>query len=109
MLRSHSAAEPQLNEVGFDEPAVWSQELSFVRKTSSWLAASERGRIFDMALLLRGSICSCWVRKPRDAAGTYSWSNLPRRSRRSTRISSCSIVRATAARVGWGGLRPDAR
>ena len=25
-LRSHSAAEPQLNEVGFEEPAVWSQE-----------------------------------------------------------------------------------
>ena len=27
--------EPQ----GFEEPAVWSQELSFVRKTSSWLGA----------------------------------------------------------------------
>lgn len=29
---SHSAAEPQLNKVGFEEPAVWSQELSFVEE-----------------------------------------------------------------------------
>ena len=52
-LRSHSAAEPQLNEVGFEEPVVWSQELSLVRKTSSWFGRDERGRIFDIALLLR--------------------------------------------------------
>jgi hypothetical protein len=40
--RSHSAAELQLNEVGFEEPAVWSQKLSFVRKASSWLGGEMR-------------------------------------------------------------------
>ena len=47
---NNSAAEPQLNEVGFEEPAVWSQELSFVRKDIklAWGEMREDGYLISL-------------------------------------------------------------
>lgn len=48
-LRSHSAAEPQLNEVGFEEPAVWSQELSFERRRQVDLSRGRTGMFIPVS------------------------------------------------------------
>jgi hypothetical protein len=66
--KRHSGKRPllsQLNEVSFEEPTIWSQELSFVRHQVG-LGRDERGRIFDIALLLR-------ARAPGRIVGRPDW------------------------------------
>lgn len=57
-LRSHSAAEPQLNEVGFEEPPVWSEQhwLGFPRPSSVSVEVSELSLYGDRDIFIEAKL-----------------------------------------------------